>query len=216
MVLLSVYLLGIKSRLCLHWMTDPSHISVSMRVNRLNDSWDSVYLKCKEFSLGIDSPARPPAFPPHPTPFSCRRRKRNIAWQEWFHRCFSDSQGDSTEKTLLPSCTQGHMNWVCWSFVTQWNYIFETESTEDIKTHETEPWQEKRMNFLSTSFSDQGLKGFCILKFCQDYLVGKNTNKKLVMTPSRPMATPRYILLPSISTPALPWRKTRLPQETVS
>ena len=63
------------------------------------------------------------------------------------------------------------------------------------------------MNFLSISFSDKGLESPCIIKFCQGYLVEKDTNKKLVMTLPSPVTTPRYTIFSS--TPPQPLKENK-------
>lgn len=178
MLLISVYLLSIKSRLCLQWMADLSHISISTWVSRLHDSWDSLYLKCKEFSLGTDSPARPPVSPS----LSGGEKETNIAWQAWLHTWFSDSQGNSTEKNPFPAVTQGHMNQEC-AITKGIGHPVKVQLWNRINWGHQESWErtlagEEVMHFLSASFSNRCLEGLGIIKLCQGDLAEKDKNKQ--------------------------------------
>lgn len=149
-MLLSVYLLSIKSRLCLQWMTDLSHLSVSMKVNRLSDSWDSVYLKCREFSLGTDSPARPPA-----SPSLAGEGKETLLGKNDFTDASVILKVIPPRKLhFLQAARATWTEWVDHLSLNEITFLKQSAEKHQESWERTLEW-EKVMNFLSTSFSDK-------------------------------------------------------------
>lgn len=121
---------------------DLSHRGIFTWVNRWNDSWDSLYLKCKEFSMGTGSSARLPI-----SPFLAEGEKEILLGNNGFTDASVIPQVIPQREKFMPFRHPGHRNWVFALpqrvFFIWWNYIFETESTEDTKSHGRELKQGK-------------------------------------------------------------------------